>query len=121
MDELTGKHGLSRRKLASKISQDTDIRVDVVEEVLVSFTGIMIEELVNKGFFKMRSLFTIEGKQWGETKTLNGDIIPSRKRFTVKLSPYLKDLYKLKQQTPEIKINKDNWQKIAREKYNKNS
>lgn len=103
-----------RRELISKISKHTDIRADVVEEVLQGFLDVAVEEIVNKGEFGVRDLFSVSSHEWSEY-SIGDKKIDSHDRLKIRVSTKIRNLWKLRNSSEEYRdkyITKDNWRKV---------
>lgn len=89
-----GKMSITRRKLASRISIETDIRQDIVEQVLEGLTKVATEEIVETGDFKMSGLFTITTTEWKRGYVVGGHNVAPHKRLIIKLSTRIRQLWK---------------------------
>lgn len=82
-----------RDELIKQIAKDLYLRRDVVEDVLESFTNLMVEEIVNQGEFRIKNILTVDSAEWG-SYSLDGKTIPAHSRLKVRLSSKLKKLFK---------------------------
>lgn len=108
---------LSRKELIREISNETFVRVEVVEVVLDSLVDIAIETLMKGDTFALKNLVTmeiVEEKGSTEMTMLNGKRIlkkPGRKLRT-KTSPQLRKLVKLQHNILKKKpliVNRRTW------------
>lgn len=113
----------SKKKLASRISIHTNVRTDIVEEILDGFIDIVVEDVVNKGEFVLTELFTITSKEW---KSSTYEKKPHR-RLVIKISHRINELWKMRHNifngSTEV-INRNNWKQIYYDnakRYDKNS
>lgn len=107
---------LSKDDLIRTISAESHVRRDVVALVLEKLTDIAIEEIANKGTFRLENLFTVTEH---EVKNLvvpkgrgvTGGVIPSTTRLSTKLSNTVRKLYKLQKEFPASPglVNRDSW------------
>lgn len=105
---------IPRRTLISRISKHTDIRSDVVEEVLEGFLDVAVEEIIEKGEFGFKDLFSISSHAWGEY-SIGDKKIESHSRLKIRISTKIRNLWKLKNSSEEYSknyITKDNWKNV---------
>ena len=106
---------MTRAELVRALSEDADVRPDVVRDVLAAFTNIAVSEIVNRGAFQMDNLFRIASSEWAGYTAGGGHKIPPHSRLSVKLPETLRTLYKYHNDNPEIEIGRDNWRPILKE------
>lgn len=112
MTERTYKQ---KHELIQRISDVTDIRSDVVQDVLDGLVSVAMEEICsNDGHFRIPDLLTIspESVKGYQTKL---STIPPHKRLRPKLSSIPKIMYKIQQDQfadePDI-ITAENWRDV---------
>jgi hypothetical protein len=86
---------ITKRDFITAVSKRSNLRKDVVEDVLAAIVDISIEEIVNNGEFVMKDLFSISSKDY-KAYLLAGRQVPAQKRLKVRLSEKLKSFWKLK-------------------------
>lgn len=86
---------ITKRDFITAVSKRSNLRKDVVEDVLQAVVDISIEEIVNNGEFVMKDLFSISSKDY-KAYSLAGTHVPAQKRLTVRFSEKLKSFWKLK-------------------------
>lgn len=86
---------MTKRDFITAVSKRSNLRKDVVEDVLKAVVDISIEEIVNHGEFVMKDLFSISSKDY-KSYSLAGTQVPAQKRLRVRLSEKLKSFWKLK-------------------------
>lgn len=86
---------ITKRDFITAVSKRSNLRKDVVEDVLKAVVDISIEEIVNNGEFVMKDLFSISSKDY-KAYSLAGTHVPAQKRLKVRLSEKLKSFWKLK-------------------------
>lgn len=112
---MSDRKHLPKHKLAQRITHVTNIRQDVVEEVLEGLVSVAIEEICsNDGHFRLSEFFTIEPESVkGYTTKLS--VVPPHKRLRVRLSEIPKIMYKIQQDQfpndPDI-ITAANWREV---------
>lgn len=84
---------MNKSQLIKHIAKDTNLRRDVVEDVLESFISITISEIVNKGKFNINGLLSISSSKWGSYKIKDKEI-PSHLRLKIRLSNTVRTLFK---------------------------
>lgn len=85
----------TKRDFITAVSKRSNLRKDVVEDVLKAIVDISIEEIVNNGEFVMKDLFAISNKDY-KAYSLAGTLVPEQKRLSVRLSEKVKSFWKLK-------------------------
>lgn len=106
--------GFTRNELVSAISKDADVRVDVVKDVLDSFINVAIEEIANKGTFNIKNFVKISSYPWAGYTAGRGYEVPKHYRLSVKLAASVRNLFKLKNEDPELEITRSNWRDVLR-------
>lgn len=86
---------MTKRDLITTVSKRTNLRRDVVEDVLEGIVDTAIEEIVNTGEFTLKDLFSVTFRNW-KGYSLAGTNIKPQKRLSVRLSGKIKRLWKLK-------------------------
>lgn len=86
---------ITKRDFITAVAKRSNLRKDVVEDVLKAVVDISIEQIVNHGEFVMKDLFSISNKEW-KAYSLAGVSIPVQKRLKIRLSEKVKSLWKLK-------------------------
>lgn len=95
---------ITKRDFITAVSKRSNLRKDVVEDVLQAVVDISIEEIVNNGEFVMKDLFSISSKEW-KAYSLAGREVPAQKRLKIRLSEKLKSFWKLKNEIyPELNL-----------------
>lgn len=95
---------ITKRDFITAVSKRSNLRKDVVEDVLQAVVDISIEEIVNNGEFVMKDLFSISSKDY-KAYSLAGTHVPAQKRLAVRLSEKLKSFWKLKNEVyPEMDL-----------------
>lgn len=107
---------LTKDELIRTIASESQVRREVVALVLEKLTDVAIEEIVNKGSFRLENLFTVTEH---EVKNLvvpkgkgsPGGVIPATTRLSTKLSITVRKLYKLQKEFPASPgiVNRDSW------------
>lgn len=107
---------ITKREFISEVSKRSKLRKDVVEDVFEAITDLMTEEIINKGEFVMKDLFSITNKSWKAYSPHPGIEIKSQNRLSVKLSEKLKKFWKMKNEHyPEVtNFSKDNLEKALK-------
>lgn len=104
---------LTKRELISKVSQHTNFRKDVVEEIIDGLVDVAAEEIVNKGEFSIFEFISITSKKWSKSYSINNnESVPSRPRLVIKVSERLRNLWKFRLDELDGEqgvITKDNW------------
>lgn len=86
---------ITKRDFITAVSKRSNLRKDVVEDVLKAVVDISIEQIVNHGEFVMKDLFSISNKEW-KAYSLAGTRVPAQKRLKIRLSEKVKSFWKLK-------------------------
>jgi nucleoid DNA-binding protein len=86
---------ITKRDFITSVAKRSNLRKDVVEDVLKAVVDISIEEIVNNGEFVMKDLFSISSKEW-KAYSLAGIQVPAQKRLKIRLSEKVKSFWKLK-------------------------
>ena len=95
-------------EIVKEVSEHTNLRQDIVAEVLAGFVDVATEKIINEKSFNILGLITIQSKQWKSVKI--GDFHKEpHERLTVKISWRIRELKKLAQKDGN-KINRLNWQ-----------
>lgn len=113
-DNRSGKEDTLRKSdLVQAISNDADVRADVVRDVLNALTDIAVEEIVNNGRFIFPSVFSI--RPYASTGYTNkfGEIPPHR-RIRGRLSPGLLDLFRYSEDNEDFIVTRNNWRDLLR-------
>lgn len=106
--------GFTRNELVSAISKDADVRADVVKDVIDSFINVAIEEIANKGTFNINNFVKISSYKWAGYTAGRGYEVPEHRRLSVKLAASVRNLFKLKNDDPELEITRSNWRDVLR-------
>lgn len=99
----------SKDDLITEISRDVQIKREVVKIILESFINIAIREIVTKGDFLLKDLFSVKTAKWKGYEAGNGQTVPDHTRLRIKISDKVRRLYKY-QQKAKAPINQHNWQ-----------
>lgn len=65
---MTSKRGMTKREIVREISNNTELRADVVESVLDNFADIFEREVIVNEKFHFGNLFSVESKKRGKRK-----------------------------------------------------
>lgn len=106
---------MTKSELVRAISENADVRPDVVRDVLSAFTNIAVEEIVNRGALQMDNLFRISNSEWAGYTAGGGREIPTHTRLSVKLPETLRTLYKHHKDSPDVVIDRDTWRDVLKE------
>lgn len=102
---------LKKEIIVRQIAKDLYLREDVVEEVLDRFVDIAIEEIVNKGEFRVHRLLSVSVSDYKAYRAGKGDV-PAHQRLRVRLSDGIHSLFKLRMgkfNGDTSTITRDNW------------
>lgn len=88
---LETQKSLSSRELYAEISARTDVRIDIVEEIVNTLTDIAVEEIVNKESFKLRRLITFTAHDVEYTEAGMG-IAPKTRRLVARVSSHVREI-----------------------------
>ena len=84
--------------------------------MLETLTSVLIEEIANKGTFRLENVFSVSEHQVKNLRvpklgTSEGGIIPETSRLRAKLSSTVLKLYKLQRSFPDNPglVNRDSW------------
>lgn len=106
-----------REQLVKRIAKDLYLREDVVADVLDRFVDIAVEEIVNRGEFKLTRLFSVSSVAYKGYESGKGYVAP-HERLKVRLSHGVSRLFQLRQKayggSTEV-IDRDNWREILAE------
>lgn len=107
---------LTKDELIKVIAQESHVRREVVALVLEKFADIAIEEIVNKGTFRLDNVFTVtehevKNLRVPRSRYTTGGVIPTSTRLSTKLSTTIRELYKLQKEFPATPglVNRDSW------------
>lgn len=106
---------MSRKDLINRISKETFLSKKVVEEVLESLMGVLIEELVRTGKASFYGLFSMKTKFRKEYKGYTG-IVPASDVIYIRFSKGIRDLvkdYGISTGRSEF-INSKNWREFLK-------
>lgn len=104
-------------EIVKEVAEHTNLRQDIVAEVLSGFVDVATEKIVNEKSFNILGLITVQSKQWKSVKIGDFEKEP-HERLTVKISWRIRELKKLAQKDGN-KINRFNWQDWHRKIINK--
>lgn len=105
---------MTKSDLVRAISENADVRPDVVRDVLSAFTSVAVEEIVNRGAFQMDNLFRISSSEWAGYTAGGGRKIPTHTRLSVKLPETLRTLFKHRKENPDAVIDRENWRDVLK-------
>lgn len=104
-------------EIVKEVSEYTNLRQDIVSEVLSGLVDVSTEKIINEKSFNLLGIVTISSKQWKSSKI--GDIEKeAHERLTVKISWRIRELKKMSQNTTD-KLTRSNWKNWHRTILNK--
>lgn len=89
------------KSVVREIATRTQIRRDIVQEVIESLTEVATEEIVNKGSFNFNKLFTVSSFKVSDVNAGLGKS-PAHEKLSIRLSNTIKVLRRLKKNSNEI-------------------
>lgn len=112
-------HKVTKKEMISEISNELNIRSEVVEVVLNKFIDVTIEKIVNNEEFSLMNVFSVSSHREGNAvipanphSGTESKKIVNRKKLRSRLSRTLRTLYRLQNdQFPDKPyiVNRNNW------------
>lgn len=94
--------------MVKQIAKDLYLQEEVVEAVLERFIDHSVEEIVNKGEFKVHRLLSISTVAYRGYKAGKGEV-PDHNRLKIRLSEGIHRLFKMRESDPNLEVTRDNW------------
>lgn len=113
-------HGITKKEILHEISNNTELRYDIVEQVFNNLQDIMIREIILKEKFVFPNVFSVSSyekpKRKGFNKRLNKVVTyPPTNVLTIKLSNKVKYFQRWKMRNINNKkynVTPENWYKL---------
>ena len=120
------KTAMSRRELYKEISNDTQLKTDVVESVMNSFVDIFIRECVMTGKFNMNGAFSVDTHVRKESMRYNvalkeNLLYPETEVLSIKLSPKINSFHRWKKRhenNEKYGMTIDDWREMKERRKN---
>lgn len=102
------KKFMTSKELVRAVSDVADVRADVVEDVINALKDVAMEEIVNKGKFRLHGLFSIKSAYYKGFQSPMGKI-EGGSRLIGSVSNMARSMFKLHADKPHLSITRENW------------
>lgn len=100
---------VDKKKIVSEIAEDLYLKDAVVEAVIDRFIDIAVEEVVQKGSFRIPFFLTVSTTEYRGFQAGKGDV-PPQKRLKVSISDGVRKLFHHQQSgATGATVTRDNW------------